>query len=73
MKKIKTFLCLSFLGSFLTACAAGDHSIPDTPVENLYNLGHTYFQQKNYETCKGTGKRDPYTGKKKNSGNRNWF
>lgn len=49
MKKIKTFLCLSFLGSFLTACAAGDHSIPDTPVENLYNLGHTYFQQKNYE------------------------
>lgn len=24
------------------------------------------FQQKNYETCKGTGKHDPYTEKKKN-------
>lgn len=22
------------------------------------------FQQKNYETCKGTGKHDPYTEKK---------
>ena len=49
MKKIKTFLCLSFLGSFLTGCAAGDNSIPDTPVETLYNRGHAYFQDKNYE------------------------
>lgn len=49
MKKIKTLLCLSFLGSFLTACAAGDNSIPDTPVEHLYNQGHQYFGEKDYE------------------------
>lgn len=49
MKKIKTFLCLTFLGSFLSACAAGDNSIPDTPVEHLYNQGHNLFAQKDYE------------------------
>lgn len=49
MKKIKTFICLSIISSFLTGCAAGDNSIPDTPVEHLYNQGHDYFAQKDYE------------------------
>ncbi len=48
MQKIKTVLCLS-MASFLSACAASDNSIPDTPVEHLYMQGHTYFQEKNYE------------------------
>ena len=48
MKKIKTLLGLS-ASVLLSACAAGDQTIPDTPVEHLYNQGHSYFQEKNYE------------------------
>lgn len=49
MKKIRTGLCLSLFALLLTGCAAGDNSIDDTPVEQLYLQAHTYFKDKNYE------------------------
>ena len=49
MKKIKVGLFFSLFGLLLTGCAAGDNSIPDTPVEYLYTEAHAYFKDKNYE------------------------
>lgn len=49
MKKLKKFIRFSLMGMALTGCAAGDNSIADAPVEYLYNQGHKYFQEKDFE------------------------
>ena len=49
MKKLQKWICLSVLCPCLFGCAASDHSIPDSSVEYLYNKGHMYFQQKDFE------------------------
>ncbi len=48
IKKLKKIGILGLTGFVLAGCAAGDNTIPDTPVETLYMTGYQNFKEKNY-------------------------